>query len=427
MIDTRGLSLEQAPPFHVPARFFLTAPLFVLLAGLALLWEGPALLASRWLLLALAATHLIAIGYLGLIMCGALLQLVPVVLGVPVPAVRWVGNLCHPLLSFGALFLAGGLGYGLPWALAWGGLASALGFLCFLVPVALALWRAQGEPGTRRALRAAALALLATLLLGLVLSAFLLGLVPLAALTRWVNAHVIWGLLGWVGLLVIGVAIQVIPLFFVTPPYPALARAWLVPLLLAMIILASLAEVRGWDLAAYLALGTAGAGFALFALLTLWLLARRRRRRLDPTLLHWGAAMLALVVALPAWAVGASPMLVGILLLVGVGLGLPAGMLFKILPFLAWFHLQHRQLQSGRFDLRIPHMGSLLAVGWARLQFGLHLLALLLVMAAVFVPVMARPAGLVLVLAGLVLEGLLVSVVMRYRRASRAFLASPVP
>ena len=120
-------------------------------------------------------------------------------------------------------------------------------------------------------------------------------------------------------------------------------------------------------------------------------------------------------------------MLVGILLLVGVGLGLPAGMLFKILPFLAWFHLQHRQLQSGRFDLRIPHMGSLLAVGWARLQFGLHLLALLLVMAAVFVPVLARPAGLVLVLAGLVLEGLLVSVVLRYRRASRAFLARPVP
>ena len=59
MIDTRGLSLDQAPPFHIPARFFLTAPLFVLLAGLLLLWEGPSLLASRWLPLALAMTHLI--------------------------------------------------------------------------------------------------------------------------------------------------------------------------------------------------------------------------------------------------------------------------------------------------------------------------------------------------------------------------------
>ena len=425
MIDTRGLTLEQAPPFHVPARFFLTAPLFVVLAGFLLLLEGPSLLASRWLPLALAATHLIAIGYLGLLMCGALLQLLPVVLGAPVSAVRWVGNLSHPLLSLGALFLAGGLGYGLPWSLAWGAVASALGFLAFLLPVALALWRAQGEPGTRRALRAAALALLTTLLLGLVLSAFLLGLLPLATFTRWVNAHVMWGLLGWVGLLVIGVAIQVLPLFFVAPPYPAMARAWLVPLLLVMIVLASLAEVRGWDLAASLALGVAGAGFALFALLTLWLLGRRSRRRLDPTLVHWGAAMLALVTALPAWALGAPPMLVGVLLLVGVGLGLPAGMLFKILPFLAWFHLQHRQLSTGRFDLRLPHMGSLLAQGWAQLQFGLHLLALLLVMAAVFIPALARPAGLMLALAGLVLEGLLVGVVLRYRRASRAFLTTP--
>ena len=120
-------------------------------------------------------------------------------------------------------------------------------------------------------------------------------------------------------------------------------------------------------------------------------------------------------------------MLVGVLLLVGVGLGLPAGMLFKILPFLAWFHLQHRQLQSGRFDLSIPHMGSLLDLGWARLQFVLHLLALLLGLAAIFVPVLARPAGLLLVLAGLVLEGLLVGVVLRYQRAYHALVASPAP
>lgn len=48
-------------------------------------------------------------------------------------------------------------------------------------------------------------------------------------------------------------------------------------------------------------------------------------------------------------------------------------------------------------------MGSLLDLGWARLQFGLHLLALLLGLAAIFVPVLARPAGLLLALAGLVL------------------------
>ena len=33
-----GLSLEQAPPFSVPLRFFLTAPLFLAAAGLLAAW-----------------------------------------------------------------------------------------------------------------------------------------------------------------------------------------------------------------------------------------------------------------------------------------------------------------------------------------------------------------------------------------------------
>jgi hypothetical protein len=51
-----GLSFEQAPPISVPFRFFLTAPLFGMAAGLLLLWQGPAALASRWTSVALALT-----------------------------------------------------------------------------------------------------------------------------------------------------------------------------------------------------------------------------------------------------------------------------------------------------------------------------------------------------------------------------------
>jgi hypothetical protein len=41
MMDTGGLSLDQAPPIDIPARFFLTAPLFAIAAGLLLAWQGP--------------------------------------------------------------------------------------------------------------------------------------------------------------------------------------------------------------------------------------------------------------------------------------------------------------------------------------------------------------------------------------------------
>lgn len=42
----------------------------------------------RWSPATLALTHLITLGYLAMIMLGALLQILPVVLGVPVPQVR---------------------------------------------------------------------------------------------------------------------------------------------------------------------------------------------------------------------------------------------------------------------------------------------------------------------------------------------------
>ena len=66
-----SLSFEQAPPISVPFRFFLTAPLFGMAAGLLLLWQGPAALASRWTSVALALTHLIAVGFMLQAMCGA--------------------------------------------------------------------------------------------------------------------------------------------------------------------------------------------------------------------------------------------------------------------------------------------------------------------------------------------------------------------
>lgn len=420
MIDTRGLALEQAPPFHVPARFFLTGPLFAASAGLLLVWEGAEPLTSRWLPSTLAATHLVVIGYLGQVMCGALLQMLPVVVGSRVPMVSWSGGMSHVLLALGALGLAAGLGgYGAD-GLALGAGAAGLGWLVFLLPVIIALARARGEPGTRRALRAASLSLALTLVLGLLLAASLLGWLRLGDFSRWVDAHAILGLLGWVGLLILGVAIQVIPLFYVTPPYPPPLRAWLVPLLLLTLLLASLAIILGVDWLARGLLTLLVLGFVGFALLTLTLLARRERRREDPTLLHWWAALLALCGAAVSWLLAAPPTLTGVLLLAGVGLGLPAGMLFKILPFLAWFHLQHRQIDAGRFEVRLPHMGTLLPLGWARVQFGLHLAGLLLLVGAVFIPALARPAGLVLVLANLVLEGLLWGVILGYRRTALA-------
>ena len=42
------LSNDQSPPMAAPFRFFLSAPVFGVLAGLLLVWSGPSAFLSRW-------------------------------------------------------------------------------------------------------------------------------------------------------------------------------------------------------------------------------------------------------------------------------------------------------------------------------------------------------------------------------------------
>ena len=384
-----------------------------------------AALASRWTPAALAMTHLIVIGFLGQAMCGALLQMLPVIAGAPVPRVALVAAVAHVGLSAGAALMAAGfLGAG-PWSLGLGAACTVLGFGAFLAAASVALARAQGTPATLLALRLAAVSLVPTILIGLTLVAALTGWLRLPAFGAWVDLHLAWGLFGWVGLLILGVSYQVVPMFHVTPPYPAALTRTLAPVLFGALITASLATLAGQAGVAWLAQGTIALALGAFAMVTLDLQRRRGRRRRDATLLHWRSAMAALVAAAVAWGVQAPDTVLGVLLLVGVGTGLPSGMLFKIVPFLCWFHLQQRQVATGRFEVRVPHMHGFLPEGLSRWQWGLHLAALVTLTAACVEPRLTVAGGMLLALAALLLAGLTLTAAWRYRRTLTSLRGPP--
>lgn len=424
MIATAGLSLEQAPPLDLPLRFFLTAPLFAIAAGLLLAAQPDAILATRWSPAALAATHLLTVGYLGQIMVGALLQMLPVLGGVPLPAVRPVGTAVHLSLSAGAVLLALGFLRGGSIALAAGAATAGLAFTLFAATALTALLRARSAGANRRGFGIVMLALLITIALGLLLSAALLGWHPLPRLLDWVQLHAAWGLFGWIGLLILVVGVQLLPLFYVTPDYPRWMLRALVPALFAVLCTLSLATA--WPdlfgpsarpaLYALLALG-----FSLFAIVTIGLQRRRARPRVDATLLHWWSALGALLAAALAWLLAAPPELIGMLLLIGIGIGLPSGMLFKIVPFLCWFHLQSRQITLGRMQVRIPHMHRLLPERPTRWHAGLQLSAVLLTAGGMIDPSLARVGGIMVAVSACWLLALLGTAVSRYRRTARAF------
>lgn len=122
---------------------------------------------------------------------------------------------------------------------------------------------------------------------------------------------------------------------------------------------------------------------------------------------------------IPAWADSdAYPLLLGIVFIGGFAVSVVNGMLYKIVPFLAWFHLQS-QLQARAGS--IPTMKDMIDERWMRGQFRLHLIACVLLVGVPFWPRLGVAAGSVLGLSALLLWVNLLSALRRFSRHGGGF------
>ncbi|HUH59840.1 MAG TPA: hypothetical protein VL001_07150 [Candidimonas sp.] len=386
----RALSFHDSPPLSVPLRFFLNVPIFGVLAGLTLLIAGPQALVSRWTSYSLALTHLLTLGLLASAMTGALMQILPVATGVTVAGVRTTATVVHAGLTAGALCLAAAFLWPQPWLFKAALFLLAVGFLWFLCACALGFWRFRGKalPGATEVLatvRLALAALLITAVLGVILASGMAWSLPLP-FDLLTHIHASWGLLGWVGLLVIGIAFQVLPIFQVTELYPRTVTKWL-PLSIFVLLLALSAglwfQING-EAIVRVAGAWLGAAYVVFAAATLYLLWTRKRPKPDTTTLFWRTSMASLACCAPVW-LGQTlsgsdyAITLGILFMAGFAWSAVNGMLYKIIPFLLW----HAAQKDLKIALRVvPKVKDIIPDTRARPQYWAHLLSLLLLLAA---------------------------------------------
>ncbi len=418
----RSLNYGAMPPLRVPLPFLLAAPCFALAAALILMWHGEAVLVSRWTPLTLATTHLLTLGFLTMTIVGALFQLLPVVAGVAIPGARAVAPVAWGSLVAGTVLLAGALGFGMVpevFHLATGALGLAGLVILTALGVALAGRIVPAARPLVQGVRLAASALGVTLGLGATLAMYLAGAGPVDA-PLLTDIHAFWGLAGWVVALTAAVSFQVIPMFQGTATYPRALETWLAPLLFALLFAwsaAALAGSRPWRLVAEAAVGVLLLRYAGTTLLFL----RRRRRKPDVGTFYWTLAMCSLVLAvlvqLAPIDADRRALLSGILVIVGFGMSAVNGMLYKIVPFLFWYHLQCDETLPRS---RVPSLKTLVDEHQALRQWRWHLVSLGLLVGSPLAPqVLARPAGLFQALALALLLRDLAGAAMVYRRASR--------
>jgi hypothetical protein len=422
----RTLAYALSPAPGLPLRFLLAAPWFGVLAALALLAAGEHAFVSRWSAPTLGITHLLTLGYLGMAMAGSMLQLIPVVTGVALPCSRAGAALVWLGLALGAVLLAAALGCNAGALLLPAAALLALSLAAFMGIVARALVLPAAAPAMPmvRGMRLAVAGLAVTVALGVTLALALSGALGDALsvpVLRLANLHAAWGLLGWVAMLVVGVAFQVIPMFQSSRLYPAPVARW-----------------APWLLFALLAAWSGGAPWApvcaallcvflfAFAVFSARLLATRRRKESDATTLYWRLALAslgacALLFQLPPFE--QAPLAIGIVFIAGFALGVVNGMLYKIVPFLLWYHLQ-QEPAANKGD--VPSIRAILPDAQGRRQFWCHAAALACLLAALYVPhSLARPAAVLTGLACLMLARDLWCAARRCRTVRAAIRQAP--
>ena len=403
----KGLSLETIPPIHLPFRFFNTAPWMGVLAALMLLPGVERAFSTQWSPELLAATHLLTLGFMTMVMLGAMFQLVPVISGRMIPGGATGATVVHLLLLAGVLLLVAGFYWQAYWMFAWALPVLLATFITFLVALGSLLLRRIGGGDSIYCIRLAALSLLITVGLGALRSANYAGWPVPLTLVNITNIHLAWGLLGWVLLLVMGVSYQVIPMFHVTPSYPTpLARALPAVVFLSLL---TLTLVNNTVVQALMVIALCAVAI-IYAIYTIRLLNQRKRKIPDITARFWRLSMTCLMVSalllLGFYFAGhlflsmdlqqRAPVIIGILMICGFAGSVIMGMLQKIVPFLSYLHLQRRCISSFELLKTLPHMGEIISEQRSRWQFRLHLSALLALMAAAITGFFAGVAALLM-------------------------------
>jgi hypothetical protein len=363
----QGLSLDQAPPISVPFRFFLTAPIFAMLIGVMFLIYPAELITNRFSSETIAMVHMFTLGVLSMIIFGAMQQMMPVLAGAPIKRAKLFATVVHTFLTLGTIFFVLKFLYYQNEFLIAAIVCLAISFLTFFITAIRLLFKVKYVTSTVNVMKLFAIAGVLTALLGLHLAGAHLSGNMGSNYLSFVNIHILLGIFGFAALLIIGVSFQVIPMFYVALDFPKSVQNRL-PLSIFLLIISYFAFAF-LELNFYIYKVLFAIFFVIYAFHGLNSLNNRRRAVSDVTLWYWKVSLYSLVIAMLNWLFVPqdSSYFLTILFAFGFLFSLLQGMVYKIIPFLCWFHLSSK----GYFD--IPTIKEIIHEDLIKIHFYIYM------------------------------------------------------
>ncbi|MEO6941358.1 MAG: hypothetical protein ABI444_14685 [Candidatus Kapaibacterium sp.] len=344
------LGTKMAPPFRMVSKYFVTATFAyaVLCICLALSWNDihghffqPHLL---------SLTHIGTLAWITMVIFGAMFQLVPVVLEVPLWSARlgqwqfWIYLTGVIGLTSGMWMFQVGLYLDISAALV------AIGGYLFLWNMLRTMLTVEKWDLTGYFLLAGLLYFFITITLGLTLAVNFGHPFISRSHIDFLKIHAHFGLVGWVSMIIMGVAMKLLPMFAISHTY-SLRPMWFAFWCVNLGLLGTMVEetLGGPNLLLMIYAGAIGVGLLSYVIQIILVLRVRLRKALDVAMKHAIVSFTFLSVAVVlGYTLVSIPsesplysqlsLTYGFIVLFGFISSLIIGELYKIMPFLIWLN-----------------------------------------------------------------------------------------
>ena len=377
MFSQNGLSLDQAPPLSVVLRFFVTASIFGILLGFFLLLQSLNLTTLSTYSTQLIVIHTLSLGVMASFMLGALFQMLPVLAGVVIKTPTTKAMMVHGLLTVGVLVQLFAFGIGsnaLLFFLASAYLGSALFYALYLM--LKELLKIKTHSSSSKGILFALLSLIFTTIFGIYLLLTEGGFINGIEFTQIKELHYSFALFGWVSLLIVSVSFQVIEMFYVTPSYPKNMSRYLPLTILGLLILKTIFVLFNYSNT--LLTATIALLFLAYATVTIDRLTQRKRPVADATVWFWLFGMALFILSMTITLIGSFLTIdstlqhLSYVAFIGFALSIVFAMIYKIVPFLTWFHL------SNQGYMEAPMMHDVIHPKKAKIHFYIHFVTIVI-------------------------------------------------
>ncbi len=362
-----AVSTDFAPPFKLIAPYFIIGiSFFVITVGLLFGFDITNL--TNMNSITLSWVHLFLLGFVMMVIFGAMAQLVPVVLEVGHFAVE-LYYIIYPLLGIGTVLMGYGF-YSSPALLPYGGVVVLISLLIFVLETFLTIKKQKNLNLVMKSVVLANSFLFVGLIFGILMALGFAGTIEINIAT-YLKAHIYMVLAGYVGVTIMGMSLILLPMFWLSHSFSWKPIEYALYVVTVSIFSVMLSAIFENTILEYFGYTLTIVAFGLY-FYQIWLIYSTRVRLDNDIYLHsllfsYGSLFLGLIFGILYLIAPNDDLLLsmGWILFAGYITFMINGHLYKIVPFLVWY--QRFSPLIGK--QKVPMLADMVPVKSARFQF----------------------------------------------------------